>query len=435
MSAPGILTFDGDAGRAKVTHHLFRFPAKFHPPVVAELLSRYTQSGDIVLDPFVGSGTLLVEAALQGRQGYGVDVDPLAIFVAQAKSRLYDVESARAAISTLLREALTFDRGAEAYQELMRSDISDAELEETIDVEQLKIPSIPNLRHWFRSYVIVDLARIRKIIAEIPADARTKLLLTVIFASIIRNSSNADPVPVSGLEYTAHMRRRDAAGREVNPHALLKQTASKAMKAVEDWQAALPRSAVEPQAYRASALSLPGELPSSIDAVITSPPYHNAVDYYRRHQLEMFWLGMTNSQQERLSLLPNYIGRPGVALTNPLFKEQWNPSPLADEWERKIRAYSEKRANDFRHYVIAMGIVFRELARHLRSQAPAVFVLGHSQWNGQQIPTDLLFAEVALPYFHMQEVLTYPVKNRYMSYSRHNSANIDQEYVLVLRRQ
>lgn len=75
----------------------------------------------------------------------------------------------------------------------------------------------------------------------------------------------------------------------------------------------------------------------------------------------------------------------------------------------------------------------REIGRITKSGTPVLVVVGHSTWNGLTIPTRLLFAEMAND-FQLQETLYYPVKNRYMSYSRHNKASIDEEYVLVFRR-
>ena len=63
-----------------------------------------------------------------------------------------------------------------------------------------------------------------------------------------------------------------------------------------------------------------------------------------------------------------------------------------------------------------------------------MFVIGKSAWNGMNLPSGELFAEVAGDRFRLVERLWYPVKNRYMSYHRHNGANINREHVLVFER-
>jgi hypothetical protein len=376
-----------------------------------------------------------VEGAVLQRRTIGVDIDPVAVNVALAKTRNYDLTLVEHAVKEVLDRLGQIERSDEFYRSFMHRDVSDEDFQAIVANEGLEIPQIPNLRHWFRNYVVIDLARIKQVIDLHDSDERSKLLLQIVFASIIRNSSNADPVPVSGLEFTAYMRKRDVAGRLVNPFALFRGSARKALVAVSEWISALPEGAVEPRAVTGSAFALPDEIPQNFDAVITSPPYHNAVDYYRRHQLEMFWLAYTRTQAERLALLPNYIGRPGIARKNPLLSQPWCPSDLADQWERKIREKSLQRSNDFRHYVQAMKHVFDGLAGRLRRGAPAIFVLGQSQWQGESIPTEQLFAELAEPNFRLDDLLHYPVKNRYMSYTRHNDASIDVEHVIVLRRQ
>ena len=80
------------------------------------------------------------------------------------------------------------------------------------------------------------------------------------------------------------------------------------------------------------------------DAVLTSPPYHGAVDYYRRHQLEMFWLALTETQAERLELLKRYVGRPHVPPRHIWVSEALT-TPLATGWDEKISRVSKDRGD------------------------------------------------------------------------------------------
>ncbi len=416
-----------------MTHYLFRFPAKFHPPVVAALFERFTESGDVVLDPFVGSGTGLVEGVLLDRKCIGVDIDPVAVAVSRAKTRRYDVEDVRRASNRLLAALEPLDRSTDEYTRLAFDDLTAEELADTLAREQLWVPAIPNLEHWFRRYVIVDLARIHRQVLRRRADEATRALLLLFFGSIVRNASNADPVPVSGLEVTSHMRRLDEKGRVVDPFALMRKAVRRGVEAVEAWMVALENREA-PLVLEADATAEIEGLPPKVDAVITSPPYHNAVDYYRRHQLEMFWLGMTRDQTARLELLPHYIGRPRIRASHPLLSEPWPTDGLAAEWERDIAAVNAQRAIDFRHYLLAMSRVMRRIAERTDQGAPVVMVVGHSAWNGGQIPTVSLFEEISRPWFDTDTTLWYPVRNRYMSYTRHNGASIDREHVVVLRR-
>jgi len=426
---PRLLRLPNDP-TPRLTHYLFRYPAKFHPPVVASLLDRFTAPGQIVFDPFVGSGTALVEAVIRGRQAVGLDIDPVAVEVSKAKTRRYNDRDVSRAFKQLLVAATALERPASEYEHRMFNDISEDEFQKTVADEGLWVPAIPRLQHWFRRYVIIDLARILAAIHPVNASQRTRLLMRLVFASIIRNSSNADPVPVSGLEYTAHMRRRDAAGRPVNPFALLRVAIAKTEHAVAEYTMALGSETPEPRVICGSSISMAKSITGQVDAILTSPPYHNAVDYYRRHQLEMFWLGLTNSQAEREKLLPGYIGRPHIPAKDPLFSLPWDPPPLARAWEERMRAVVPRRADDFRHYVQAMHRSFSSFARVVRFGGPMLMVVGHSSWNGDRIPTGRLFAELASD-FALEDTLYYPVKNRYMSYARHNEASIDKEYVLV----
>lgn len=426
------LNYAKPAATGRLTHYLFRYPAKFHAPVIKQLLRHYTAPGDVVYDPFCGSGTLLVESLVEGRNALGSDVDPVAVFVSSVKSKPLNEGTLREDLAALQNAMMDQRRAAEDYQALQWCDLSDREFAR--ERSSVWLPPIPNLEHWFRRYVLVDLGRILAVVQQARISSSSRRFFSLVFASTIRGVSNADPVPVSGLEVTAHMKRRDEEGRLIDP---FRQWDVAAVKAIADMAAftKAARAGTRASAFESDATSVRAKLRRRrVDAVITSPPYHGAVDYYRRHQLEMYWLGLIANHEQRLDLLQRYIGRTKVARRHPLLSEALVLPPAEERVEAEMREVSPPRAHAFRHYCVAMSKVFQQLASALRQDAPALFVVGHSVWRGTALNTTDLFDELAQPYFRLDEVLDYPVKNRYMSYSRRNGASIDHEYVLVFRR-
>ncbi len=427
-----FLDFSGIAA-PKLTHYLFRFPAKFHPPVAHALLQAYTTVGQTVLDPFCGSGTLLVAAAAEGRYAIGVDVDPVAVFVSRGKTHRYRPGHLRTSWGLLREHLESLRRSAAEYDDFRFNDISMIEYRSIISTEGLSIPKIPNLLHWFRRYAIVDLARILNCIERVDIPRTHREFFRLVFASIIRGASNADPIPVSGLEVTAHMKALDAAGRLINPFDLFIQATGKGLLAISEYrECSNPASKIS--VVEADVTLLGGRLRKQVDAIITSPPYHNAVDYYRRHQLEMYWLGFTKDHTQRLQLRQKYIGRPSVSQRDPILQRRGDLGRLSTLWYERMRLTSEPRANAFLHYMTSMKDALHQLAPIVRHEGTVVFVVGHSRWNGHELPTSDLLFEISQGYFDLVETLWYPIKNRYMSYQRRNGADIDSEYVLVFVR-
>ena len=419
-----------EAEFSKLTHYLFRYPAKFHPPVVRQLIEDYSVKGQRILDPFCGSGTLLVEAAVAGRNARGTDLDPVAVFVSSVKTRRYRISHLRATAARLLADLERYERPEREYEERQYEDLVMHEAERERGF--LWVPDIPRIEHWFRRYVVVDLARILDGIQRAQMPESHRAFLRLCFASIIRSSSNADPVPVSGLEVTSYMRQRDEAGRIVNPFQLLRTAVTKGLDAAEEYCGYVDTS-VGVSASVADATEVSGRV-GDVDVIITSPPYHNAVDYYRRHKLEMYWLGFTQTREERLALKGRYIGAATVRQSHPFVTDANELPAKAAWWEHRIRGVSNRRANSFRYYVVSMQRVFSRLFAILRPGGRAVFVIGKSAWNGVDLPSTELFSEIAGGRFRLTEHLWYPVKNRYMSYDRHNGANINREDVLILER-
>jgi hypothetical protein len=67
------------------THNFYRYPARFSPRFAAAAIQEFSQPGDLILDPYMGGGTTVVEGVVAGRRVVGNDLNSLAAFIAKAK--------------------------------------------------------------------------------------------------------------------------------------------------------------------------------------------------------------------------------------------------------------------------------------------------------------------------------------------------------------
>ena len=104
--------------RTSSPHEFYRYPARFSPSFARAAIEAFTSVGDVVLDPFVGGGTTLVEARLAGRISLGSDLNPLAVLISKVKSRPFkrtELDEVSRWVARLPREFST--RGRIAHDE------------------------------------------------------------------------------------------------------------------------------------------------------------------------------------------------------------------------------------------------------------------------------------------------------------------------------
>jgi len=77
-----------DSSVSGFTHQYYRYPARFSPSFVRSVIEEFTKPGDLILDPFMGGATTLVEAGALGRRAIGSDISGLALFLARVKTRI-----------------------------------------------------------------------------------------------------------------------------------------------------------------------------------------------------------------------------------------------------------------------------------------------------------------------------------------------------------
>ena len=78
------------------THNFYRYPARFSPKFAAAAIESFSRPGDLVLDPYMGGGTTVVEALVAGRRVVGNDLNALAAFVARVKTTLLEEHELKA---------------------------------------------------------------------------------------------------------------------------------------------------------------------------------------------------------------------------------------------------------------------------------------------------------------------------------------------------
>ena len=255
----------GDTGF--LTHSLHPYPAKFIPQIPAYCIKMLSFPGDIVLDPFGGSGTTALEAIRLGRRAISIDANPIGTLIGRAKTCNLD-----AIATTDLR----------AIQSSLATRLVDLPDSETLcsRFEQF-IPDIPNIHKWFPMTSRGELALIKSLIADMDSSL-AQAIASLALSRIVLASSYQD----SETRYSSRPRNI--------PHG---ETVHRFSVALEDivsdvlkTQPLIRYGVCEFVTADTRTLNQVIREPESIDLIVTSPPYGNANDYHLYHRFRLMWL-------------------------------------------------------------------------------------------------------------------------------------------------
>jgi hypothetical protein len=190
--------------RTKHVHRLHPYLGKFIPQLAEWFLSRYFKENDVVLDPFMGSGTALVQGNELSMHTIGVDVSEFNCLIAKAKTQKYDIEKAR-------REILTAEKRLAAFSNrLIQKDKKQLELFPEEKVERLKESLMSEvksdyLKNWFAERTLYEMMYYRRLIKVFEYQDLLRVLLSraVRSARLIPHYDLATPkAPIEpGKEY------------------------------------------------------------------------------------------------------------------------------------------------------------------------------------------------------------------------------------------
>ena len=417
-----------------LTHGLFKFPAKFHVPVVSWALRTFASQGSWVLDPFTGSGTVQVEALRRGVNSVGVDIDPLSALIARVKTTCLEADSLDAVLGPVVHRLESWRRSRCEPLKEPGWDMSVRRYQSAL--ADLPVPEIPNIDHWFRKHVIIDLGKIAAFLSSRQRSPNVMAFLWACFAAIIRRVSNADPYPVSGLEVTRHQKAKNV-HRVIDVYG----TYLAKLRVEVEAQKELREVVTSGVATVASAKVLPGDAVrldtvlgshARFPLVLSSPPYCRSVEYSRRHRLELFWLGLVDDREMYLDLKHRYVGRDYVRVGDWRDDCAFGIASL-DKTIQAIRTMNPHHGRTVHHYFANMRTVLEQIRRVVAPNGRLVLVVGNSTCGGIHIDTASHLVNLSKTWFDLDYRFNYLIQNHYMQYGLWNGKGIGVEHVLVMK--
>lgn len=389
-------------------HSLHRYFGKLIPGIPRFAIKNFSDVGGVVLDPFCGSGTTLIEAMLEGRRSIGVDINPLASFIAKVKTTPVAKEDLDRALAEILREWRTGPK----------------------TTNDLPVPYVVNMDHWFRQEVRTELLLLKAAILQIPESDQKNFFLGV-FSAFIRSVSNADPQHVFP-GYSKRMRELDAEGRLINVEASFLRAARKRILQVS----ALDPNLIRPNVFTGS-LEDQNFKEASVDLVVTNPPYISSIRYLETMKIEMGWLDMVTSQSQYLGMDRLVTG------TERFYKDELKScEPIGeksvDELVKLLFVENPKMAKTVSEYFRRMRITFAELSRLVKPGGHLVIKISDSKVRSQVIHTPKIFVEIceSLGFSLIENFVDEFSKNSRSLLTARNtySGLMTYDHVLVLRR-
>ena len=410
----------------RATHLIHPYPAKLlmHIPFFFLANSILSREGDIVADPFCGSGTVLLESQLAKRNPIGADSNPLARLLTNVKTSPIPSATLRSATKQLLDRIPKGSRNGN--------------------------PDVVNLKYWFYPHVIRQLKCLIEAI-ELMNQVEIRDYFRVCFSNCVKRVSLADPrlsVPVrlqrgqypkghALREKTdLHLRRL----RNIDVVSVFKKVLEsnrKRIATIEPFDEELPPAKVVSSDARrlgnADTTSQSNGNPEAgnVQLVVTSPPYPGAQKYIRSSCLSLGWLGLCKSD-DLIKYKVDTIGR-----------EEFRKSDYTTLSETGLRAadralidiHNENpiRATIASTYLSEMREAIEEVWRNLRVGGYFVLVAANNQICGREFKTQHYLRMIAEETgFRTVLRLIDNIRSRGLMTKRNKTAGmITREWVLV----
>ena len=267
--------------RTKHVHGLHPYLGKFIPQLVEILLRYYFEPGQRVLDPFVGSGTTLVEANVLGIHSVGIDISEFNCLLAKVKTAKYDLVKLRREIFNILERV----KQAVSTQSPLQPSLMSSIREKTADY----LTASDYLERWYAPQARLELLTYRRLIPEYEYQDVLKVILS-------RAARSARQVPHYELDWPKEPVRGPY---YCHKHKRICYPVTEALKFLEHYSHDIYRrikafqtirKEVEVKVIHGDARTV--ELEGQFDGILTSPPYVGLIDYHEQHRYAYELLGL-----------------------------------------------------------------------------------------------------------------------------------------------
>ena len=345
------------------THSYHRYPAKFIPQIVKQLIASYAPTGkEVICDPFGGCGTTLVEAKISGRKSVGFDINPIAKLITQVK------------ITPISPRLL------DKYR---------LEFVENLDsASNKRIKHHERISYWFDAHTTKKLDAIYLAIKKIKNSDVKKFFLCA-FSHNLKNSSRW---LMKSIKPTIDKRKTVPDPKE----SFLRHLDSMIRKNREfyDELSATNHLHVKAAMYRRDSTRVLPLRSNSVDLIITSPPYVTSYEYADLHQLSLLWFGDDPRHFKKWHRFSNDFNDFRKQFIGTTYKQTSGgvlESIIAQSIVDKLVEVDRPLAADVANYFSDVNKALAEMYRILKPGGKACVIVGNTALRGVEI----LNAEVA----------------------------------------
>lgn len=350
------------ANTKEYTHCYHTYPAMMIPQVARTLIEQYAPKGkcELLFDPYMGSGTSLVEASIKGINCVGTDINPLARLIAQAKITHFNTSE----IEKHLSEVQLFSF---IYQ--------------SENVKNTDFSRISNYSFWYSDDVLLKLSFISQFIDNI--EVENQLFFKIALSEVVREVS---------FTRNGEFKRFKMAADKIKTFRpdvfrLFEDKLTRNLKGLQEYNSIKNNLCIQTLDFN-TVLDIPQEiLPNnSVDMIVTSPPYgdsHTTVAYGQFSRWANEWFNLPNAKN-----LDNLL-MGGKRQKEAIFETQTIKNELQQIEQADCKRYSEVVAflNDYYNSI-------KNIAPAVRSGGRICYVVGNRNVKGVQIPLDYFTAEM-----------------------------------------